>query len=95
MSDVKCYAVAVGNMPSPLASRKVKKSAKAALKYIQGQDGFLGFHPMPPNGTLCIFDTENNAKIARNMMDLMGIQTGYNITEVFVDERYIRKGDGE
>ena len=93
MSEVKCWTVAVGNAPMPWHSRKVKKSAKEALKYITKLDGFIGVHPHPPDGTLCIFDSENNAKRARNMMRSKGILTGTNICEVFVDEQYLKMSD--
>lgn len=91
MAEVKCWTVAVGNLPMPWHSRKVKKSAKEATHYINGLNGFLGFHPCPPDGTLCIFDSENNAKRARNLMNAKGILTGTNICEVFVDEMYIQR----
>lgn len=73
----------------PWHSRKVRESAKEAFMFIKGLEGFVGVHPMPPKGTLCLFRTENDAKIARNQMNEKGIQTGDNICEVFVDEKYI------
>ena len=85
--EVKCWAFAVGNIS--LNPFKIKK-CKEALDYIQRQDGFLGFHPEPPKGTICIFDSENNAKGARNMCRSMGITCGKSIEECFVDVRYLR-----
>ena len=95
MSEVKLYTVAVGNAPMPWHSRKVKKSAEQAIRFIAKLDGFVGVHPMPPRGTLCLFRTENDAKIARNKMNAEGIKTGNNICECFVDEKYIQGGDEE
>lgn len=89
--EVKCYTVAIGNAPMPWQSRKVKESAKEALQFIQKLEGFAGFHPVPPRGTLCIFKTLNNAKAAKNQMDAKGIQTGNNICEVFIEKKYIQQ----
>lgn len=90
MSEVKVYTVAIGNPPLPLESREVRKNAEKAVKFIKGLDGFIGVHPVPPRGTLCLFRTENDAKIARNRMNAEGIQTGDNICEGFIDEKYVR-----
>lgn len=82
---MKVYTVAVGNVdPTNKYSRK-------AVEYISKLDGLVGVHPSYPRGTLILFDTENNAKIARNLMNAKGIQTGRNICEVEIDDRY-RKG---
>ena len=89
MSEIKCWTVAVGNLPTPFTPRKVRKSAEAACKFIGKLDGFVGFHPMPPRGTLCLFRTENDAKRGRNLMESEGIKTGKNICEVFVDDKYV------
>lgn len=93
MSEVKVYTVAIGNAPMPWASRKVKKSAEKAINFIKELDGFIGVNPQPPRGTLCLFRTENDAKIARNRMNAEGIRTGDNICECYIDERYV--GDAE
>lgn len=93
MSEVKVYTVAIGNAPMPWASRKVKERAKKAINFIKELDGFIGVNPQPPRGTLCLFRTENDAKIARNRMNAEGIRTGDNICECYIDERYV--GDAE
>lgn len=72
----KGYTVATGNI------NWLIKGSREVPKYVSKLEGFLGVHPMPPQGTLWIFDTENNAKIARNKMRAMGIQCGDNITEI-------------
>lgn len=90
MSEVKVYTVAIGNAPMPWESRKVRKNAEKAIKFIKGLDGFIGVHPVPPRGTLCLFRTENDAKIARNRMNAEGIHTGDNICECFIDEKHVR-----
>lgn len=90
-NEVKCYTVAVGSAPMPWHSRKVKKSAEEALRYIQKLEGFVGFHPIPPRGTLCIFRSLNQAKMAKNKMDAKGIHTGTNICETFIQKIYIQQ----
>lgn len=74
------WTVAIGNIP--LIKRK---EVKEAIRYIREQEGFEGFYPCYPRGTLCLFDSENNAKGARNMMRYMGIKCGDNICKVEVD----------
>lgn len=71
----KGYTVATGNV-NPLLKR-----SREAVKYIKTLEGFVGVHPTP-YGTLWIFDTKNNAKGARNLMEYNGIQCGTNICEV-------------
>lgn len=72
---MKAWSVAVGNInPIHRASRK-------AVKYISTLKGFIGFFPHYPHGTLCFFETENDAKRGRNLMNTKGIPTGRNICE--------------
>ena len=79
---MKGYTVAVGNFnPFIRASRK-------AVKYISTLDGMIGIHPQYPRGMLIIFKTENDAKIGKNKMEAKGIQTGRNICEVEIDDKY-------
>lgn len=73
---MKAWTVAVGNIN--ILSRK----SRAAVKYIKGLDGLIGVHPCAPRGNLILFSSENAAKLAKNKMDLKGIQTGRNICEV-------------
>ena len=87
-NEVTCYTVAVGNLPLPPF---VPKASREAVDYIKTLDGFVGFYPMYPNGTLCLFKSENEAKAAKNLMNAKGIRTGLNICEVFVDRAYVDK----
>ena len=83
---MKAYVVGVGNVnPLSRASRK-------AVKYISTLQGLLGVTPYYPHGTAIIFDTLNNAKIAKNLMEAKGIQTGREIGEVDIDEKHAKKG---
>ncbi len=85
MAEVKVYTVAVGNF-SPFNRR-----SRQAMKYISRLEGLVGLHPCYPKGPLILFKTENDAIIGRNRMNSRGIQTGNNIGEVFIDEKYVRE----
>lgn len=89
-NEVTCYTVAIGNLPMLFHSRKVKKRAMEAVKFISEIEGFVGLYPFYPRGTLCLFKTENDAKRARNIMRTKGIETGTNIGKVYVDKKYIK-----
>ena len=89
---MKAYSVAVGNI-NPL-----QKASRDAVKFISKLKGFVGFYPHYPDGTLCFFKTENDAKRARNMMESEGIQTGHNICEMEIggkqgDRRYYSRSN--
>lgn len=90
-NDVEVWTVAVGNVPTIyiycpfLMPRRVKD----AIKFIKNLEGFGGLFDMKPHGTLCMFDTENHAKLARNLMKLKGIEVGDNICSVYVDKEYM------
>lgn len=77
---MKAWSVAVGNI-NPL-----KKSSRKAAEYISKLKGFIGFFPHYPEGTLCFFKSENDAKRGRNLMENKGIQTGDNICEFEIPE---------
>ena len=77
---MKAWSVAIGNI-NPL-----KKTSRDAVKYISKLGGFVGFFPHYPQGTLCFFKTENDAKRARNMMESKGIHTGNNICEMDIGD---------
>ena len=83
MSEAKVYSVAVGNF------NIFKRKSRQAMKFISKLDGLVGVHPCYPHGQLILFKTENDAKIGRNRMNEKGIQTGHNICEVYVDEKYL------
>lgn len=73
---MKAWSVAVGNI-NPL-----QKASRDAVEYISKLEGFVGFYPHYPQGTLCFFKTENDAKRGRNKMNSKGILTGNNICEM-------------
>lgn len=73
MAKKQVWTVAVGNF-NPLM-----KASRDAIGFISGLEGLVAVHPHYPNGTLLLFDSLNNAKGARNLMEAKGIQTGRNI----------------
>lgn len=93
--DVTLYTVAIGEIRPYAIGRKAKQQ-KAALHFIMGLDGFVGFHPVPGRGTLCLFQEKNQAIRARNLLMAQGCQCGSNIGECFVSkadlEKYGKKG---
>lgn len=93
--EVKAYTVAVPNLAGTIpGTLKHMKDTKKFLRYVKKLDGFIGIHPIPPRGTLLIFDTENNAKRARNLLDNdLKVQTGTNICEIFIPEQYAKGGN--
>lgn len=95
--EIKAYTVAVPNLAGTIPGTRTPKhikNTKKLLRYVKKLDGFIGIHPIPPRGTLLIFDTENNAKRARNMLvsDLEINQVGTNITEIFIPKQYAKGG---
>ena len=67
--EIEVYTVAVGNMPM-LPKFLMPKAVTDAIEIIKKQEGLIGVTPMYPRGTLLLFDTENNAKGARNVVHL-------------------------
>ena len=66
-------------------SRRFRKD----MQYVESLEGFIGFHQIFPHGTLCLFDSENNAKGARNMMRFQNIRVGKNICPVYIHKDYL------
>lgn len=83
--EVTVWSVAVGEIPRFFKS----KGCKQALQIIAKQKGLIGLIRVKPRGTLCLFYTENDAKIARNVMTGEGITCGVNICEVYINKRIL------
>mgnify|MGYP007070312020 CR=1 FL=1 len=77
--QVELWAVLVGNFPTRFSMPWTKRRAWRAGAFIISLDGFVGFYPIPPDGTLCLFRTKNDAIRGKNMMDSVGIITGSDI----------------
>lgn len=87
MAEVKCWAIGTGKV-NPLF-----KASRQAANYISNLEGFVGIHIGPDGRNVWLFDTENHAKVARNMMRSKGIECGKHIGECFVDEKYLDTTD--
>lgn len=75
MSEQKyLWSIATGNI------NPFMRKSRQAMKFLMGQPGFVAVHPTPDSrGTLWFYDSENNAKGARNMARTKGIVCGKNI----------------
>lgn len=80
---MKAYTVAIGNFSFPLT-----KDQKKVLKMIEEMEGLIGLHPVYPHGTLLLFDSKNHAIEGRNILRFEKVDTGRNICEVEIDEKY-------
>lgn len=80
------FAIGAGRIAPKIGMRKAQK---AAIKEIQNCRGFLGFHPIDIWHTLLIYDTLNNAKMAKNKLTDKGVQLG-QIAPILIP-----KGEGE
>lgn len=67
------YSVATGVV------NNLKKASREAVKVMCMQEGFKASHIVNGVGTLWFYDSENNAKGARNVARSFGIQCGDNI----------------
>lgn len=85
--EVKVYTVAVGNLP--IIKFFMTRACREAIEIIRGQEGFIGLAPCRPHGTLCLFKTLNDAKSARNIMRMEGIECGDNICEVYINRKFV------
>lgn len=89
---MEVWTVAVGNLPMlPF----LHKGVKQAIKLIKEQEGFIAVHPVYPRGTLLLFDTENNAKGARNVLRFNGVKCGDNICKAIVDDSLLERRNGK
>lgn len=70
--------------------KKIRKGMKEALEYIKKLDGFVGVHPVDLWHTLLLFDTENNAKRARNLLRAKDVQCANYIVPILVETKYLK-----
>ena len=70
--------------------KKIRKGMEEAIKYIKKLDGFVGVHPVDLWHTLLLFDIENNAKGARNLLIAKDIQCANYIVPILIETKYLR-----
>ena len=76
-------------LPLITARKKIRKGMQEALEYIKKLDGFVGVRPVDLWHTLLLFDTENNAKRARNSLRAKDIQCANYIVPILVETKYL------
>ena len=84
-NEVILFAIGAGRI-APVFGKK--KQMEKTLMYIKGLDGFVGVNPMDLWHTLLLFDTLNNAKLARNKLEAKGVPVG-QVAPVLVDKAYL------
>lgn len=71
-----------------------RSSSRAAAEFIKSCEGFVAVH-ITTRGVLWLFDSLNNAKIARNKCEGEGITVGKNIGLFTADEKGQLFGRGD
>ena len=71
-----------------------RSSSRAAAEFIKSCEGFVAVH-ITTRGILWLFDSLNNAKIARNKCEGEGMTVGKNIGLFTVDEKGQLFGRGD
>lgn len=71
-----------------------RSSSRAAAEFIKSCEGFVAVH-ITTKGVLWLFDSLNNAKIARNKCEGEGMTVGKNIALFTVDEKGQLFGRGD
>ena len=87
-NEVKVWGFVIGNLPMR------RKPLRELSRLFGTLPGFLGVNPVYPNGTVMLFETENDAKVARNMLLDQITPVGKEISECYVDKRYVRRKRG-
>lgn len=83
-NEVSAWAFGIPNLPM-FPNKEIMKF----MKEINETEGFLGFRPEYPRGTLLVCRTENDAKRIRNKVRGYGVQTD-GIAECFIPKEYAR-----
>lgn len=86
--EIEAWGIGTGNLPGPFAPKEVKESAEEAIEFIRNRPGFIGVHLCYPFGTLCIFRTKKDARVAKQAMELRGIVTGNEVVRIFIPKEY-------
>lgn len=90
--NIKGYGFVVGKFPYKTPMILVPKRIKEAMRIVVETDGLIGVAPIQ-NRTLLIYETLNDAKIARNKMYIHGIRVySHEIEEIDTDaERSLQR----
>ena len=92
MKEVKVYGFAVANLAGTcgLPTFRQMRDTQKLLDYVKKLDGFMGVHPHPPDGTILIFKTEQEAIRAKNLLNfvLEVNEIGKHVVEIYIPEEY-------
>ena len=80
------FALGTGRMLPIFGKPKVNKGIEKATEIIKNLDGFIGVNTVDIWHTALIFDTLNNAKIAKNIMKTHKLPVG-NVVPVLMPKR--------
>lgn len=84
------FTVGCGRMlPLKTDKKDIRKGMEKAIEFIKKQEGFLGVHPVDLWRTLLLFDSVNNAKRCRNLLEAEGVQCANYIVPILVETKYI------
>lgn len=83
--EVICFGLGTGR----IAPGK-RKAQKKAMEIITKQEGFIGIHPVDLWHTVLIYDTQNNAVMAKNELKCLGVPVG-NVVPVLVPKVYAER----
>lgn len=87
-NDVSLWTVAIGEI-NPFATGELKRAQEEAIAFISSLAGFVGVHPVFGRGTLLLFRSETETAAARKALKTQGCPVGDNITEVYVNKKYV------
>lgn len=76
----------------PMAGKQ--KIIEEALEFIKKLDGFLGIHPLDVWHTILIFDTLNNAKMAKNQLKANNCPCG-EVIPLLVAKKYVENSEDD
>ena len=84
------FTVGIGRIiPLPTDRRKLRKAMEESIKYIKKLDGFIGVHPVDLWYNLLLFDSENKAKVGRNLLRAQGVQCSTYIFPILVKTKFV------
>lgn len=58
----RCYAITIPNLPDPILMQEEARQVAAFLRTLKG---LIGFYPHYPEGTIMLFETLEDARMAR------------------------------
>lgn len=82
-----CFGLGSGRVAPIIGKRKEQKKA---MDVISKQEGFLGIHPVDLWHTLLVYDTQNNALMAKNELKSLGVPVG-NVVPILIPKEYAER----